>query len=231
MAEPAEVERAFCINLDRRLEKWKAFSGRYSETDIAWPLERFSAVDGSAFSDAYARRVPSTVSSRISTRKGEIGCRASHARVLTGALDSGMAVAAVFEDDCYFAATDVMARLEAASGDVPDDWRVVMLGGRSYGGEFSRISEGLARCVCRVFQTHAYVVNVRRAARDLSRLMAVVGMPADAAMVYEQEAVGGYYILNPPPATQQPGESDVLGGERAYDGEEGYAKLRRLQVT
>lgn len=81
-------EQAFCINLDKRKDKWKASQKEFDKIGIT--VERVSGVDG--FLEPAA-----------SIRPGEVGCLKSHLKVFKIAKERKLSSFLMLEDDIEFA--------------------------------------------------------------------------------------------------------------------------------
>lgn len=98
----------YCINLDRRPDRWEAFKAMIQTPGWAWGyVERVEAVDGKG--------------------DGAKGCRESHLKVLQLAKSRGQQKILVFEDDAYLIPgwQEAMGYVEA-----PESWDLLYLGGQ-----------------------------------------------------------------------------------------------------
>ena len=80
-------EQAFCINLDKRTDKWSACKKEFEKINL--DVERVSAIDG--FLEPPA-----------SIRPGEVGCLKSHLKVFEIARERGLKSFLMLEDDVEF---------------------------------------------------------------------------------------------------------------------------------
>lgn len=80
-------DEAFCINLDKRTDKWKACEKQFNNIGIN--VERISGVDG--FLEPPA-----------SIRPGEVGCLKSHLKVFETAVERNLDSFLLLEDDVEF---------------------------------------------------------------------------------------------------------------------------------
>ena len=103
------VDHAYCVNLDRRSDRWDFFKNQISNLDL--PIERFSAVDGSTL-DLPAKLKPYV---------GAIGCKESHIAIYRKALDSGFNKIVVFEDDCVILGHE--DRFKRFLASIPFNWK------------------------------------------------------------------------------------------------------------
>ena len=152
VAPPFEWDRVWCINLDRRVDRWE----RFLEECPVPHVERFPAVDGrTVFVPGWWR-----------AGHGAWGCMASHTAILKNALDAGMdkdgKAILVFEDDATFA-PGFQAGWERLRANLPVDWDQLYLGGQHR--ELHRMPlQSINEVVVRAFKvnrTHAYAVRGR----------------------------------------------------------------------
>src|SRR5918992_4260113 len=83
--------RKFCINLERRPERWQRMQRAFAANGID-SVQRFSAVDGNAVVLPH---------DWIHT-PGAYGCLRSHVQVVRDARDAGASSVLIFEDDAIF---------------------------------------------------------------------------------------------------------------------------------
>jgi hypothetical protein len=89
--------KAWCINLDKRPERWTEFV----HNDIPFPVDRFSGIE---------------------SQDGSLGCIMSHLEVMK-LFDHGMNV--IFEDD--FQLIQPWSVVEQAIGQLPADWHALYI--------------------------------------------------------------------------------------------------------
>lgn len=110
-------DHVYCLNLDRRPEKWKAVNRRFSKFGIA--VERFSAIDGNFIDSKYLKNHP-----RLN--KYEIGCMLSHYRIIQDAKEKGYQRILIFEDDVLLC-KDFNQKFIQKISKLPN-WKVLYLG-------------------------------------------------------------------------------------------------------
>jgi hypothetical protein len=99
----------YCINLDRRTDRWDAIQRRFSKLGIERKVRRFSAAETPA--------------------NHHIGCALSHRRVIAEAKQQELKTVLVFEDDAQFSPdasvvlSHVLRELEGR------EWQLLYLGG------------------------------------------------------------------------------------------------------
>jgi GR25 family glycosyltransferase involved in LPS biosynthesis len=120
ITEPeATFERVYCVNLDRRPDRWKRFADGLP-SDWPWPAPiRVSAIDG--------HRVKHPPYWRPGG--GAWGCFRSHLRLIEQCLNEGVRSVLLLEDDALF--TDgFTARALDWLRHVPANWHMLYLGGQ-----------------------------------------------------------------------------------------------------
>src|SRR5262245_60651679 len=143
------IDRTFpyqvCINLDRRLERWRQMQRKFAQQGIH-SVRRFSAFDGEKI------ELPSNW---VHTR-GAYGCLRSHLQVVSEARRLGVPSVLVFEDDVVFA-DQLETRFRAGIGQVPPDWDMLFFGAL-HRDEPIRITENIAR-ITEAYSTYAYALR------------------------------------------------------------------------
>ena len=74
MTQTPAVDHIYCINLDRRTDRWDTMEQQFQEQNLE--VERFSALEGAVDDHSAVNHNP-----------GQIGCLKSHAAVLRDAID------------------------------------------------------------------------------------------------------------------------------------------------
>jgi GR25 family glycosyltransferase involved in LPS biosynthesis len=160
------IEEAFplivCLNLDRRpdrrLRAWEQF------TREGLRVERVSAPDAAEMSRVSRRRYE---------KVGPRACAVGHRIAWREACRRGASAVLVFEDDVILA-DGFYSKLESWLTSVPQDWRLLYLGG-VFRDPPTLISPGLLRVTGRTWDMHAYAVHaeaiplLNRAVAPLSR--------------------------------------------------------------
>jgi GR25 family glycosyltransferase involved in LPS biosynthesis len=136
----------FCINLDRRPERWQAMRRKFAELEIA-TVERLSATD------ARSTKVPEHLAH---LRPQDYACTMSHLAAVQRARTAGVSEVLIFEDDALFD-PDFRPRFAEFIRQLPDDWHMLFLG--AY-----HLSEPVpvSPCIVRARQaltSHAYAVR------------------------------------------------------------------------
>jgi len=116
------VDKIYCINLDRRTDRWKLISEEFKRLEI--DVERFSSVDGNTIPSTELIIRHEDLKSNI---KGAQGALKSHRKVLKDAIDNDYDKICVFEDDLIFC-KDFNERFDYYIKNVPTNWDMMYLG-------------------------------------------------------------------------------------------------------
>ena len=131
-------QEVYCVNLDRRKDRWRDFQERLGRAPGAgwggqdpipweadpdlWPFKtpvRYSAIDG--------KKVPPPP--WWNQGGGAWGCFRSHLRILEDALNRGVESVLFLEDDATLL-PDFRTKVETFFRHLPEDWGMVYLGGQ-----------------------------------------------------------------------------------------------------
>ncbi len=151
-------DAVYCINLDRRPDRWTEFLRRVPEDWPFKPVSRFPATDG--------QLCPKPAWWNESA--GAWGCLRSHLRIIEDCLNSGFESVLIFEDDAVF--NELFVRdLQKFLQNLPADWQMIYLGGQLLREGFrppTRISDEVYRPY-NINRTHAYAVRGAAMLRSL----------------------------------------------------------------
>lgn len=134
-------EKIYCINLDKRKDRWKKCIEEFKKIDILDRVERFSAIEH---------------------KIGECGCRLSHTEVIKKCKEEGYKNVLIFEDDVEFLHIDAFYKIlnnsfkQMKKSGVKYD--MFYLGGKIKGTTNTRIQKNLVK-LDNVKTTHAYAVT------------------------------------------------------------------------
>ncbi|MCH4894264.1 hypothetical protein GO308_14160 [Sphingomonas sp. SFZ2018-12] len=123
------IDHGFCINLDRRPDRWAAFRARLPAT-LNGVIERRPAVDGRELSMTAEIRAL-FAHNDFQFRRNILGCSLSHLglwRLLAGR-DYPYDRTAVFEDDAWFSSRFTTLWNERIAKHIPVDFDLIYLGG------------------------------------------------------------------------------------------------------
>ena len=121
-----------CINLDRRLERWRQMQGKFYQHGIH-SVRRFAAIDGES----------STMPASWPGTPGAYGCLLSHLEVVREARRRGLPSILIFEDDVVFD-DQFEQKFSEYIGQMPADWDMLFFGAL-HKDELIRVSENIGR--------------------------------------------------------------------------------------
>lgn len=185
----------YCINLDRRPDRWQEVSSVLAENGIS--AERHQAVDGASIEKTCAL-LPT-----------EVACTMSHIEVIAKFLDSGADRCLVIEDDIVFTMqTEAHENVLRAGIFFLQDtlWDVFYLGVNNVTPP--KIVSQNVGIVTRGYSTCAYGLN-RDGAEYLIERLDPRNKQVDVQFHYLNR--GRHYCTVPNIITQRPGHSDVQG--------------------
>jgi GR25 family glycosyltransferase involved in LPS biosynthesis len=108
----------YCINLDRRTDRWQSVTRRFEKLGIAAKVRRFAATE-----TPYSHH---------------IGCALSHRAIIADAARQGLDNVLVFEDDVLFS-SNAEAELRRSIDELKRrDWSILFLGGHRWGRTFEK---------------------------------------------------------------------------------------------
>ena len=135
----------FCINLDRRPERWEQMRSKFASCGIKG-VQRFAAIDGQQVA----------VPANWSDSPGAYGCLRSHLEIIEEARRLGAPSVLIFEDD---AALDpqIQQKFKTYFQQVPSDWDMLHFGANHMAAPIP-ISENVVR-ITSANSTFAYALN------------------------------------------------------------------------
>ena len=183
-------DAAFCINLDKRKDKWKASQKEFEKIGI--DVERISGIDG--FLEPPA-----------SIRPGEVGCLKSHLKVFKIAKDRGLKSFLMLEDDVEFV-DDFIEKFNQIEPYIPT-YEMLYFGVNPHTGTRHEVGNSIFRIMnnyaahCVIFKESCYddIINV---------LSGPLVYPVDVH--YGNEQINHTaYCIRPPLASQRKSFSDI----------------------
>lgn len=140
-------DKTFCINLDRRTDRWSEVQPILERENIT--LERFSACDGKE-----EFNLPKIDGGPVSN--AELGGAKSHMNVIIKAKELGLRNVLIFEDDVdlYPNINDEFSKIV---DQIPSDWDMIYFGGNHVGG-LQQITPNIFKAR-RTYALQMYAVN------------------------------------------------------------------------
>lgn len=176
----AELKGAYCINLNRRPERWSYMQQQLARLRL--PALRFPAVDGRDL-DVRGLAAAGLISAKAMPRyelpdeqklfgvdltDGGIGCALSHMQIWREIIEGhkdGDGPFLVIEDDCEFLEGFSEAELWRRLAQVPGDWQIVFLGGQDLMRKQAalEVAPGVRRLYKGFRETTGYLITVEGA--------------------------------------------------------------------
>jgi len=162
---------AYCINLDKRPERWAKFSDQPTMKQFK-RLQRFSAVDGSKLDMAHDGRISLHTRHNIKNNyrrsdyeintPGAIGASFSHITLWRNFLKSKDEYLVVFEDDTCVT-EDELKKINTLIPTLPAHWDLWLLGRHNWSYKEMPMQSTGWNIVTEFTGAHAYVLNRRGA--------------------------------------------------------------------
>lgn len=134
-------DKIFCINLNRRPDRWQICLDEFAKFNIT-KFERFAAVDDPI--------------------NGNRGCTASHKALLDLIIKNGWKRTLVLEDDFKIVEEDFHKKFEEMLPEVPEDWDMLYLGGHYAEPPIKRVNPHVIKHG-RMFTTSSYGITLKMA--------------------------------------------------------------------
>jgi GR25 family glycosyltransferase involved in LPS biosynthesis len=196
--------KIYCINLDRRLDRWSLVSDEFKK--INCDVVRFSAVDGNIIKKP---------NDNNHINDAEFGCLMSHYKILKDIISSDGDLFLILEDDVVFKDNFNELFLQFYN-QLPNDWDMVYISGNNT-KPIEKITDNIYKTNS-TLALHSYFIKKETAVK-LKKLIeaAPVLLPIDTLYIQYQKTAN-VYVFRPHLTKQRPGYSDLRGGFRNYDG-------------
>ncbi len=113
------IDAIYCINLDRKTDRWEQMKYRLKNLGIFDRVRRFSAIE--------------------TPENHHVGCALSHRAIIAQAQKCGYETVMVIEDDAIFL-EDTPVHLKRSLDELASqDWSLLHLGGHRWGNEFEKV--------------------------------------------------------------------------------------------
>lgn len=212
--EACKVDEIYCINLDRRPDRWRESLLEFEKNSID-NVVRYQAFDGRSIKRDYQDRF-----------KGEIAGTISHLNVIREAKYKGLSGVMVFEDDVEFSPEFRSKIGDIIDNYVPHDYDLLLLGGNN-GAGIEQINEFVGR-IHNSYALQSYIMkdSIYDMAIEnwemwinkfgMSKTKDIHSMAADFVLAQIQPHIKAYCI-NPGLCYQRPSYSDLMGYVTDYD--------------
>ena len=196
-------DKIYCINLDRRKDRWIEATNEFNK--INCKVGRFSAIDGKKLK---------IIDTEKKINNSEIGCFMSHYQILKKIVNSEGDKFLILEDDIVFN-NNFNDNFFLYEKQLPDDWDMVYMSGNN--------TKPMIKITDNVYKTngtlalHSYFIK-KKTAIDLIKLISEsdYNTPIDTLFIKYQQ-IANVYVFRPHLTKQRPGYSDLRGGYRNYD--------------
>lgn len=185
------VDKAYCLNLSRRSDRWSDVSKEFNKNKIF--VERFDAVDGLL------------INTYPMLARGAAGCLESHLSIINDAIDNSYESIAIFEDDVFFV-DNFADKFSEFYSQVPDDWQFIYFANNKFNATINKISENVEQ-ISGGWSTHAMMMR-RRVLVELPRILSISDKPVDVMYGIIQQYYPAYTAV-PSLAGQKSDHSDV----------------------
>jgi len=158
------VDKIYCINLDRRTDRWDLMVDEFKRFDIE--SYRFSAIDGMTIPEEELKINHPDLGKQ---NQGAQGALRSHRSVLKDAIDNDYDRICVFEDDIIFC-SDFKERFDYYSNVVPKNWDIMYLGCHFHGCPEPKMVKTYVYKSYKNFGAFAFILN-KKMIHTLYRIM------------------------------------------------------------
>ena len=185
-------DKVFCINLDRRTDRWELCKEQFERFDLE--VERFSGICGLRINV-----------NGVDMEDGNAGCTESHRAILDKIVDSNWKRVLILEDDFRIVYDDFIKKFSNIVKLVPNDWDMLYLGGHYAEPPIKRINEHVIKHA-RMLTTSSYGITKEFA--DKIRKDIYGHGPIDS-LYGGHHADNNCYILQPRLIVQRESYSDL----------------------
>jgi len=202
-------DKIYCINLDRRPDRWKECEDVFAKHDLQ--VERVSAVDGNPDPE----NIKMTATDNRIIKPGMIGCAMSHLKVCQLAKAGNYSQILILEDDIDFIET-LNQDFENYILQVPANWQLLYTGGNHLGNHNVR---SVSQNVVRIFNTYTtHFIGMKKGMFDMmiDRIPSKITNPIDVIYAEWQRQFEAYCIV-PHLSWQRTSYSDIENCVADYD--------------
>ena len=189
-------DKIFCINLDRRKDRWEETVTELKVWGQFDGVNRVSAVDGNTIND-----------NPYPINNGELGLLETHLKLIKNAKEKKYKNILLIEDDIEF--TEEINNLNLYFDQLPKEWDMLWFGGnhnKHVGNQINLINDKIIKCN-NTYATHCIAIN--NSVYDL--LINVLSDKRKPVDVYYSDIQKSYdcYSFHPSIALQRPCFSDI----------------------
>jgi len=191
-------DKIYCINLDRRTDKWSECESEFDKWGIT-NVERYSAIDGN--------EIDRTHNNQTNVNNGNLGLLLTHIDIIKKSKVNGYSSVLLIEDDITF--SEKFSDLDNYMSLVPDDWDILYFGGnhnQHMGMKLEYVNDKVIKSID-TYTTHCFAI--KNTMFDLVlNLLSKHKKPVD---VYYSDIQKNFncYSFYPGLASQRPSFSDI----------------------
>ena len=188
-------DKIYCINLDRREDRWKETSEELNKWGLSECVSRYSAIDGN------------TLSNDTVINNGELGILNTHIKIINEAKENNYKNILILEDDIEF--TEEIENIDEYMSLIPSDWDMIYFGGnhnKHMGNNINLINDKIIK-LNETYGIHCVAIN--NSIYDL--ILEVINRKSKPIDVYYADIQKSYecYGFNPSMALQRESFSDI----------------------
>lgn len=191
-----KISQIYCINLDKRVDRWEETLFELDKLDLREKTIRFSAIDGYL------------IENKSRLLNGEYGLNLTHIKLLKEAIKNNYDNVLIFEDDIEFMGNYEF--IHSFLNQVPSDWDIIYLGGNHIQSPI-KVSHNIG-LVVKTYTTHALIINSRVFKFLIDKLEE---HSAQLDVIYTSLDLKAYTFI-PSLVTQRISFSDIQGGVVDY---------------
>lgn len=207
-------DKIYCINLDRRRDRWKEIEVFLNANNIK--VERYSAVDGNSMGWDDSK----LASGKLQSFHGIAGCVASHLNIYKLAKENNYKRVLIIEDDSDF--IDNFNNLfKNLIDEVPIDWDLLYFGSihETHNVNYPvKLTENVVKAK-RIITTTCYAIKdtiYDLLINTISSDLPYIYKPIDIYLADDIQPKCNVYAFHPAVAWQRASYSDIQNGNRDY---------------
>jgi len=217
-------DKIYCINLDRRKDRWIEMEKFFDANNIK--IERYSAVDGNPMGFDSSK----LVCGKPEAFHGIAGCVASHLNIWKLAKEKNYKRVLIIEDDSDFI-PNFNELFKDLISEVPEEWDLLYFGSmhETHNINFpEKITEKVVKAK-RIITTTCYAIKdtiYDLAINSISFDLPFIYKPIDVYLADDIQPKCNTYAFHPPVAWQRASYSDIQNGKRDYSNMMRYKNIK-----
>ena len=199
-------DKVYCINLDRRHDRFSKFRDCVQKYDLG-DFKRVSAVDGATLN---AKDYASPL------KNGELGLLLTNEKLISNAIQMNYSSILILEDDCTF--TEEILKYTKLLEFLPEDWDMYYMGGNHNTHMGLSLPPFVNEKIIKIYNTcSTHFVSIRNIVyKDILSLIKTYRYPLDVAYTELQKSKN-VYCYYPGMAKQIADYSDIQNTSTDYD--------------